>query len=111
MVLASVVCLGLGAYLSKAPEIYTPGTYEAAAQGYGGDVKVTITVDASSITDVQIEGADETPGIGAAAIEELPAVIKTANGGMFDGKTGATITSDAIKAAVADCVAQARLKG
>ena len=35
---------------------YTPGTYEATAQGYGGTVKVTMTFDAGSITDVKAEG-------------------------------------------------------
>ena len=47
--------------------LYTPGTYTGEAAGYGGNVSVTITVDASSITDVTVEGADETPTIGGAA--------------------------------------------
>jgi len=111
MFLASALCLGLAACQGeKEPEtgIYTAGTYEASAQGYGGAVKVTMTFDANNVTDVKIEGADETAGIGSKAVENLPEVIKKANGGEFDGESGATITSGAIKEAVAACIAKAK---
>ena len=39
------------------------GTFEGTAQGKGGDVTVTLTLTDSKITDVSIEGKDETPGI------------------------------------------------
>lgn len=87
---------------------YIPGTYTATAQGFGGDVTVTITVDQESITDVVIEGAQETEGIGSKAVEELPEAIKTAQGGEIDGIAGATITSKAIQTAVGEALAQAR---
>ena len=48
--------------------IYTPGTYEGSAQGYGGTVTVSITVDANSITDVKVTGEQETPSVGGAAL-------------------------------------------
>ena len=54
---------------------YEPGTYEASAQGLGGLVTVTMTMDGTSITDIMIEGQDETPEIGGAAIEALQAAI------------------------------------
>ena len=31
--------------------IYTPGTYEGSAKGFGGQVTVSITVDTDAITD------------------------------------------------------------
>ena len=37
---------------------YTPGTYSATDEGFGGDVTVTITVDENSITDVKIDAPD-----------------------------------------------------
>ena len=50
---------------------YTAGTYTGEGAGFGGTVSVTITTDADNITDIKIEGADETPNIGGAAFEEL----------------------------------------
>lgn len=87
--------------------LYTPGTYTGEANGYGGKVSVTITVDASSITDVTIEGADETPTIGGAALEELAGQAKDAQGWEIDGVTGATMTSNAVKNALQNALNQA----
>lgn len=87
---------------------YIPGTYTATAQGFGGDVTVTITVDAESITDVVIEGAQETDGIGSRAVEELPEAIKSAQSEEVDAVAGATITSKAIQTAAGEALAQAR---
>lgn len=87
--------------------IYTPGTYMGEANGYGGKVSVTLTVDASSITDVTVQGDDETPAIGGAALEELAARIKDGQGGKIDGVAGATMTSNAVKAAAEIALDQA----
>ncbi|MCI8726597.1 MAG: FMN-binding protein [Hungatella sp.] len=87
--------------------LYTPGTYTGEAAGYGGNVSVTITVDASSITDVTVEGADETPTIGGAALEKLAGQLKEAQDSEIDGVTGATITSTAVKTAAKSALNQA----
>lgn len=93
---------------TKAEEgIYTPGTYTGEANGYGGKVTVTVTVDASSITDVTIEGASETPAIGGAALEELAGQIKDAQGADIDGVAGATMTSTGVKTAAENALNQA----
>ena len=47
------------------------GTFEGTAQGKGGDVTVALTLTDSKITDVSIEGKDETPGIGDTAMETM----------------------------------------
>lgn len=86
---------------------YTAGTYEAAAQGYGGSVTVTMTVDADSITDVKAVGENETEGVGSKAIEQLPGAILEAQSCEVDGIAGATFSSDAVLAAAKDCLAQA----
>ena len=59
MLLAGALCLGLagcggkgGAESSPEPGKYTPGTYTSSAQGFGGEVKVTMTFDANNITEV-----------------------------------------------------------
>ena len=87
---------------------YKPGTYTASAQGYGGDVKVTVTVDADKITAVTIDGPDETPAIGGEAIKTLTDAIKSANSDKVDGVSGATVTSDAVKKAAGECLAEAK---
>ena len=85
---------------TPAPEgVYTPGTYEGTARGYGGDVTVTITVDASSITGVTITGDAETAGIGSNAIEQMPEQILSAQSADVDGVSGCTFTSNAVKEA------------
>ena len=86
---------------------YTPGTYSATAPGFGGDVTVTVTVDENQITDVKIVGDKETVGIGGTAVQELPAVILEAQSADFDGWTGASFTSAAVKAAVGEALAEA----
>ena len=87
--------------------IYTPGTYTGEAQGYGGKVMVAITTDADSITDVKITGDDETPAVGGAALEDLAAQVKE-KGADIDGVSGATMTSNAVKAAAADAISAAK---
>ena len=45
------------------------------AKGFGGDVTVTLTVVDGVITDAKAEGANETPGVGTPAMEQLPAAM------------------------------------
>lgn len=86
---------------------YTPGTYTASAKGIAGDVTVTMTFDESSITDVQIDVSGETPDIGGRIGDEMREKILAAQSCNVDGVSGATVTADAVKAAAADCIAQA----
>lgn len=86
---------------------YAPGVYTATTRGNGGDVVVTVEVDASSIVSVVAEGADETVGIGSVALQDVPAAIVGANTVEVDGVAGATVTSDAVKRAVAVCLREA----
>ena len=86
---------------------YTAGTYTGEGQGFGGTVTVTITTDASSITDVTVEGPDETETVGGAHLEELAEQIKTAQSAEIDGVTGATLTSNGVKEAAAAAIAKA----
>ena len=91
-----------------APSTFKPGTYTATARGFGGDVTVTVTVDANAITDVTAVGDAETAGIGSNAIEQLPSKIVEANGtNGVEVVSGASMTSNAIFDAVNDCLTQA----
>ncbi|MBV1756954.1 MAG: FAD-binding protein [Dethiosulfatibacter sp.] len=88
--------------------IYTPGTYEATAQGYGGSVQVKVTVDDNKITNIVIIAEDETEGIGSKAVEELPAQIVEANGTEIDVVSGATYSSEGILKAVDEALSIGR---
>lgn len=89
-------------------------TYEAAAQGFGGEVKVALTIENGELTAVTAEGASETTGIGSRAIELMPAAMLAANSVEVDGVAGATMTSTAVleaaKAALAASGAQLEAK-
>lgn len=87
--------------------IYTPGTYTSSAAGHEGTVTVTMTFDEASITDVIIDASGETESIGGAAAEKLAAEILDAQSSVVDAVSGATETSDAVRAAAANCIAQA----
>lgn len=77
-------------------------TKTGSADGFGGAVTATLTVDANgTITDCKLEGAQETESIGSAALEELSKQVVAANGPAIDGVAGATVTTKAVQKAVA----------
>ena len=87
---------------------FTPGDYEASAQGFGGQVTVRLTVDGEKVTAVSIEGPGETPTDGGQAIAHFnERLVGIASADEVDGVSGATFTSTAVRTAVADCLAQA----
>ena len=104
--LALALAVGVSSGTVLAEGTYTPGTYVAEALGMG-KVEVTVTVDETGITEVELNLDEETPGIGQAAGQTLAEAIMEAQGPEFDSVSGATVTSTAVAAAVADCLAQA----
>ncbi len=86
---------------------FTPGEYTATAKGIASDVTVTCTFDETTMTDLVIDVSGETAGIGADIGDEMREKILSSQSCDVDGISGATITSDAVKAAVADCMSQA----
>ncbi|HHZ02782.1 MAG TPA: FMN-binding protein [Tissierellia bacterium] len=75
-------------------------TLTGTAQGYGGEVRVTVKVSGDRIVSVEAVGENETEGVGTRALEELPDKIVEANSTDVDSVSGATMTSEAIKQAV-----------
>lgn len=70
------------------------------AQGYGGEVTVTVEVNGDDIISVDAVGEKETQGVGSNAIEQLPDKIAEADSTDVEAVSGATVTSNAIKEAV-----------
>ena len=87
------------------------GTFTGTGAGFGGDVTATITVADGKITDCTLAGDKETPAIGGAALPKLAEQVKAAGSADIDGVSGATITSNGVKAAVAAALAQAKGEG
>lgn len=80
-------------------------TLEGTAEGFGGEVKVTVTVNGDDITEVVAVGDSETAGIGSNAIEQLPTKISEADSTEVEVVSGATVTSNAIIEAVNNALA------
>ena len=115
MVVVAALCVALGTWNDKpkggAAGIYTPGTYTSKQQGYLSEVTVTVTVDENKITAVDIDASGETPTLGGAAAETMAQAALEANSAEVDGVAGSTFTSNAVKAGLADCLAQAKAGG
>lgn len=88
-------------------------TLTGTAQGFGGDVTVTVEMDDSGVVSIAVEGDNETPAIGGAAIaqynETLTALFADrlalfVNPQEVDSVAGATITSNAVREALAQAV-------
>lgn len=82
-------------------------TETASAKGMDGDVVVSVTADDNYIYSVEVTEQNETQGIGTIAVDKLPSDIVSYQSYAVDSISGATVTSDAIKEAVASAVAAA----
>lgn len=103
---ALLLCAGYG----KSGDIYTAGVYTASAEGYSGPVTVEVEFDGSSILSVHVLSHSETVKISDRAIDEIPSQIVEAQTWDVDAVSSATFTSDAIREAARDCLAQAALR-
>ena len=112
-ILSILLCLvmALGLAVPAMAEGYTAGTYTASADGNNGPVTVEVDFDENAITAVRVTEHAETAGICETPIERIPAAIVENQSLAVDTIAGATNTSNAILAAVADCVKQAGVGG
>ena len=88
-------------------EGFTAGTYTGTAQGFGGEITATVTLSDSEMTAIDVVGEGETAGLGSVAIEQLPGKMLAAQTPNVDAMSGATVTSEAIMAAVTAALATA----
>ena len=83
------------------------GTYTAQADGYNGSFSVSVTISDGHISAIDADSHNETPDRGGVAIETMiPSMI---DGQTYDvdATSGATITGDALRDAVARCLEEA----
>lgn len=100
--------LGPVATLAEGKSTYTPGTYSATAKGLMSDVTVTMTFDEENILDVQIDVSGETPERVAGLSEKMAEQIMNTQSAEVDAVSAATVTSNAVKEAAAQCIADAK---
>ncbi|WP_339256277.1 FAD-dependent oxidoreductase [Paenibacillus sp. FSL P2-0136] len=86
---------------------YKAGTYTGSADGKNGAVQVEVTFSEHAIDAVKVVNFKETEGVSDASVTKIPKAIVDNQYLKIDAVSGATVTSDAILAAVADCVTQA----
>jgi uncharacterized protein with FMN-binding domain len=87
---------------------FTAGSYEGTGQGKMGDVKVKVTLSDTAIESIEVLEQSETPDIADPAFASLPAaMVDHQTVYDVDDVAGATVTSHAIKEAVANALAQA----
>ena len=85
------------------------GEYEGTATGYGGPLTVRITIKGGKLTDIKVVSQTETPEYFNRASAVIGKILSSGNVNV-DSVSGATISSNAIKKAVADALQKAGSK-
>ncbi|MFP4509422.1 MAG: FMN-binding protein [Spirochaetaceae bacterium] len=88
------------------PAVEPDATYSGEAESYGGTMTVTVGLTDDEIVAIDISHSD-TPGVANPAIETVPENILSEQSVDVDGKSGATVTSDAIREGAARALAAA----
>ncbi len=111
MIGKTMAALAVAALFSGTLAAATPalkdGAYTGTGSGRNGEITVELTVKAGKLATVNVVRHGETAGISDAALARVPAEIVAQQSTAVDAVTGATMTSEGIKAAVADAIRQA----
>ncbi len=87
---------------------YKNGTYQGKANGYGGELEVTVVIEKGNIKEITIGDHSETPGISDGAFDNiLPAIIDKQSTEGVDVFASATVTSNAVLQAVEEALSKA----
>lgn len=78
----------------------TPTVKTGMADGFGGKLEVSVTMEGTTIKSVEVTSHSETAGISDPALATVPEAIVTANSADVDIASGATVSSNAIMSAV-----------
>ncbi len=108
MVLALAACGGAENKEPANNEANEPVVVTGTADGFGGEVSVTLTLDGDKVTKAEIVGEKETDGLGSVAIEEMAAAMTEKGTIEVDMHAGATVTSTAILDAAKAAMEQAK---
>lgn len=90
---------------------FKAGTYSSASTGIGGDVTVTLDIDAQGkINKATVDAPSETPEVGGEAAKVLAKNFVEKQSVNIDGVSGATMTSEAALEAAGNAYSQAKVK-
>ena len=94
--------------MEETSDLYTPGTYEGSAQGFGGTITVSVTVDESEITSIDVLSHSGEDAAYFSQAMTLTEQILRGQSTDLDAVTGATLSSigllDAVDAALEKAV-------
>lgn len=82
---------------------------EVTGSGHSDGLKLKVTFSGDTITEVEVVEHNETPGVSDLSLVEIPKAIVEHNSVQVDAITGATETSEGIKDAVKNAIAEAGL--
>ena len=80
--------------------------YIGEADGFGGPIKVKVTMDGDKIAKIDVLSHGDTPGICDKAFASIPQAIIDAQSTQVDVAAGATFSSQGIMAAVEDALSK-----
>lgn len=86
---------------------YTAGNYTVTVDGHNGTVTLTVTTSETAITAIKVVEHAETANLGDTAMDKVIADIIAANSADVQAVSGATISSEAVKKAVAEALVRA----
>ncbi len=89
------------------PEL-APNEYIGVAQGFGGEIKVKVTMDGDKISKIDVLSHSDTAGICDPAYATIPQAIIDAQSTTVDAVANATVSSKGIMAAVENALAQVK---
>ena len=91
--------------VEAAPEL-SANEYIGEADGFGGPIKVKVTMDGDKIAKIDVLSHGDTPGICDKAFATIPQAIIDAQSTQVDVAAGATFSSKGIMAAVEDALSK-----
>ena len=102
-IIGITICILLALFCGLAPLVKKGASgksYVANAQGFGGNIEVTVFVDGNTITDITYNAPDETPSVGGVAMSNLKTQIIEEQNSNVDAIAGATYSSKGFLEAV-----------
>jgi len=99
--LALLLVINIGSGVVARAASANARTLTASAPGKVGDVTVQVKADDKKIYEITVTEHSETEGIGTMAVDQLPGKIVEKQSLAVDSVSGATVTSEAIRQAVA----------
>ncbi len=104
LTLFAFLCI-VGTSCSKSA--FKAGTYAGSAEGHNGTLHVEVEFSNDAIVGIEITGSEETAHLADIPLDVIPKQIIADQSLTIDAIAGATITSYALRTAVADAISKA----